>query len=134
MGDHIFGTDEDKLEEVTLTEVAKHGWTLTAIESGIDGLLARKIPHTVSIPDLTPDSLMEALRSARAESNTDISLGVAVYMEERAAQMVMITPTGEKTHRITYGGPPRSLPRWAVNLSLNWLRTYAMEKGKDAAA
>jgi hypothetical protein len=37
----------------------------------------------------------------------------------------MITPRGEKTHRITYGGPPRSLPRWAMNLALNWLRLEA---------
>ena len=37
------------------------------------------------------------------------------------------TPRGEKTHRITYGGPPRSLPRWSVNVALDWLRRRAME-------
>ena len=76
---------------------------------------------------------MEALRVARAESNADAALGVAMYSTERAAEMALITPNGEKTHRITYGGPPRSLPRWSVNLALNWLRTKAMEKDKDAA-
>jgi hypothetical protein len=69
---------------------------------------------------------MDALRSARAEANADAALGLAVYMEERAAEMALITPSGEKTQRITYGGPPRSLPRWSVNLALNWLRTRAM--------
>jgi hypothetical protein len=43
--------------------------------------------------------------------------------------MVMILPSGEKTHHITYGGPPRSLPRWAANLALNWLRTTLEEMG-----
>jgi nicotinamide-nucleotide amidase len=133
LGDFVFGVDADRLEEVTLNEVAKRGWTLTAIEAGLDGLLARKIPKTASFSTLTPVSLMDALRAARAESNSTIAVGVAVYMDERAAEMAMITPSGEKTHRITYGGPPRSLPHWAVNLTLNWLRTYAMEKGKDAA-
>jgi competence/damage-inducible protein CinA-like protein len=128
LGEYVFGADEDRLETVTLNEVAKRGWTLTAIESGLDGLLARKIPHTASIPDLTPAALMDTLRKARAESNTDAALGVAVYMEKRAAEMALITPAGEKTHRITFGGPPRSLPRWSVNLALNWLRTRAMEK------
>jgi hypothetical protein len=52
-------------------------------------------------------------------------LGVSVYPEERAAEMAMITSRGEKTHRITYGGPPRSLPRWAMNLAFNWLRMEA---------
>jgi len=142
LGHHIFGADEDRLEDVTLKEIAKRGWTLTAIESGLDGLLARKIPHTASYSNpstgsgqrLDPASLMDALRTARTESNATIALGVAVYMEERAAEMAMITPSGEKTHRITYGGPPRSLPRWSVNLALNWLRNYALEKDKDAQA
>ena len=41
--------------------------------------------------------------------------------------MAMITSKGEKTHRITYGGPPKSLPRWSMNLALNWLRTTLEE-------
>jgi len=130
LGTVVFGADEDKLEEVLLDMIAKRGMTLTAIESGLDGLLARKIPHTASLPDtstplsasLDPAALMEALRAARADSKTDLALGVSVYMDERAAEMALITPRGEKTHRITYGGPPRSLPRWSMNLALNWLR------------
>ena len=131
LGDHIFGADEDRLEDVTLNAVAKRGWTLTAVESGLDGLLARKIPHTASLSDLSPESLIAAVRAAQAESKTDVALGVAIYMAERAAEMVLITPQGEKTHRITYGGPPRSLPRWSVNLALNWLRTKTMESEGD---
>ena len=65
---------------------------------------------------------MEALRAAQANSHADIALGVSVYPEDRSAEMAMITPHGEKTYRITYGGPPRSLPYWAMNLALNWLR------------
>ena len=127
LGFVVFGADEDKLEEVVLDMVARRGLSLTAIESGLDGLLARKVPNTTSIPDLDPAQLMEALRAARAQSKTDIALGVSVYADERAAEMAMITPSGEKTHRITYGGPPRSLPRWAMNLALNWLRTTLEE-------
>jgi competence/damage-inducible protein CinA-like protein len=129
LGSVVFGADEDKLEEVVLDMLAKRGLTLTAIESGLDGLLARKVPHTASLPDLTPEALTQALRAARADSKADIALGVSVYMEERAAEMAMISPKGEKTHRITYGGPPKSLPRWSMNLALNWLRTTLEEMG-----
>jgi hypothetical protein len=76
---------------------------------------------------------MDTLHAARIESQADIALGVAVYMEDRAAEMALITSRSEKTHRITYGGPPRSLARWSVNLALNWLRTYAMNKDENAA-
>ncbi len=127
LGSIIFGADEDTLEGVVLDMVAARGMTLTAIESGLDGLLARKVPHTASLLNLTADSLMHALRSARADSKTDIALGVTIFPEERAAEMAMITPNGEKTHHITYGGPPRSLPRWSMNLALNWLRTTLEE-------
>jgi len=127
LGSVVFGVDEDNLEEVMLDRLAKRGWILTAIESGLDGLLARTLrgPHTASLPGLTPAALMDALRAARAASKVDVALGVSVYLEERAAEMAMITPRGEKTNRITYGGPPRSLPRWAMNLALNWLRVQA---------
>jgi nicotinamide-nucleotide amidase len=127
LGFVVFGADEDKLEEVVLDMIARRGLTLIAIESGLDGLLARRIPYTASFPTLTVDSLMQALRAARAESHANIALGVSVYQEERAAEMAMITSKGEKTHRITYGGPPRSVPRWAMNLALNWLRTTVEE-------
>ena len=122
LGKVVFGADEDKLEEITLDLIAKRGWTLTAVESGLDGILARRIPHTASFPDLDPAQLLEAVRAARTDSKADIALGISVYMEDRAAEMAMITPRGEKNHRITYGGPPRSLPKWAMNLALNWLR------------
>lgn len=127
LGNIVFGADDDRLDKVTLDAVANRGLSLTVIESGLDGMLARKIPQTASIPNLNPASLMDALRAARAASKADLALGVSVYMDERAAEMAMITPKGEKTHRITFGGPPKSLPRWSVNLALNWLRTTMEE-------
>jgi nicotinamide-nucleotide amidase len=127
LGSIVFGVDEDTLEEVTLNLLAKRGLTLTTIESGLDGLLARKVPNTASVLNLTSDSLMHALRTARTDSKADIALGISVFTEERAAEMAMITAKGEKSHRITYGGPPRSLPRWSMNLALNWLRTTLEE-------
>jgi nicotinamide-nucleotide amidase len=129
LGSVVFGADEDKLEEVVLDMLAKRSLTLTTIESGLDGLLTRALrnPQTASLPNLTPDALIQALRAAQADSKADIALGVSVYMEERAAEMAMITANGMKTHRITYGGPPRSLPYWSMNLALNWLRTTLEE-------
>ncbi|NOH03973.1 MAG: hypothetical protein HND47_19400 [Chloroflexi bacterium] len=50
--------------------------------------------------------MTQALRAARSESKADFALGVSVNMETRSADMAMISPKGEKTHRITYGGPP----------------------------
>jgi hypothetical protein len=67
------------------------------------------------------------LRKARAESGTDAAIGVLASSRERTADIALITPRGEKTHHITYGGPPRSVSRWATNLALDWLRRRALE-------
>jgi len=131
LGDAVFGADEDQLEDAALNAVASHGWSLIGIESNLNGLLARRIPHTTSVSDLQPPNLLEALRTARSESNADVALGLIVNHEERFADMALITPKGEKTHRITYGGPPRSLPTWSVNLALDWLRRRAMDPEGD---
>jgi nicotinamide-nucleotide amidase len=127
LGNVVFGVDDDRLEAVVLDALAKRGWTLVTVELGLAGLLAEALPQTASFPDINPANLLDTVRAAHVDSKTDVALGVSVDVEARAADMVLITPRGEKTHRIQYGGPPRSLPRWAVNLALNWLRTVAQE-------
>jgi len=135
LGAYIFGADEEKLEDVVLDLIAKRGWKLVAIESGLGGSLSRRLPHTASFSAPSTgsgqalDSLTQALRAAQADSQAEAALGVIADVETRSADMVMILPTGEQTHHITYGGPPRSLPRWATNLALNWLRTTLEEMG-----
>jgi competence/damage-inducible protein CinA-like protein len=134
LGSVVFGVDEEKLEDVVLDLIAKRGWKLVAIESGLGGSLSRCVPHTTSLSadpsagsGQAVDSLTQALRAAQADSQAEAALGVVAHLEERSADMVIILPTGEQTHHITYGGPPRSLPRWATNLALNWLRTTLEE-------
>jgi hypothetical protein len=127
LGNAVFGVDEDTLETVALDAVAKRGWSLVAIEFGAAGMLARSIPQTVPSEHSRPAALVDAVRLVRADHKADVALGVCVQAEEHSAEMVLITPRGEKTHQISYGGPPRSLPRWATNLALNWLRTVAEE-------
>jgi len=129
LGSAVFGVDEEKLEDVVLDLITKRGWKLVAIESGLGGSLSRSVPHTASFSALSVDSLTQALRAAQADSQAEAALGAVVDVETRSADMVMILPTGEQTHHITYGGPPRSLPRWATNLALNWLRTTLEEMG-----
>jgi len=131
LGDVVFGADEDQLEDAALNAVASRGWSLIGVESGLDGMLARKLPHTASLSDLNSGSLMDTLRATRAKSKADAAIGVIASVEHRTADIALITPHGEKTHHISYGGPPRSVPRWAVNLALDWLRRRARDAGSD---
>jgi len=127
LGKVIFGADDERLESVALVAVAQRGWSLIGIEFGLDGLLAGKLPRAIAPPGNLMSSLLEATRAARAEAGADVALGVAISETERTAEMALITPHGEKSHRVTFGGPPKSLARWATNLALNWLRTNIEE-------
>jgi competence/damage-inducible protein CinA-like protein len=127
LGKVVFGADDERLESVALSAVAQRGWSLIGIEFGLDGLLAGKLPRAIAPPGNLMLSLLEATRAARAEAGADVALGVAISETERTAEMALITPHGEKSHRVTFGGPPKSLARWATNLALNWLRTNIEE-------
>lgn len=130
LGEVVFGADEDTLEDSALQAVASRGWSLTGLESNLNGLLARKISRTTIVSNLQVPNLIETLRAARNESQADVALGVMINIEDRSADMALITPEGEKTHHVTYGGPPRSLPMWSVNLALDWMRRRAMENAR----
>ncbi len=129
LGNAVFGADEDTLEAVALRVTASRGWGLIGLESNLNGLLAQKIPQTVSAADLRPATLLKTLRAALYSAHADAALGVIVNFEDRSADLALIAPRFEEIRRVTYGGPPRSLPQWALNLALDWLRRHALENG-----
>ena len=133
LGEVIFGVDEDTLEEVALSAVEKQGWRLTLLGYGLTDLIIRRLPRIVSLSDpssdsggrLNPDSFPDELRAQMRKDSADAALGVAAFIDDMTAEIMVITPHGEKKHRITYGGHPRNLPRWAMNTGLNMLRLRA---------
>lgn len=118
----VFGADEDTLDGVTFGAVRQRGWTLTVLEHGLSESHLRRLGNAASLPDLKPGALADALQAARGRDSADAALGIAAFVDEMAAEIVVITPRREKKHRLTYGGPPRSLPTWAFNAGLNLLR------------
>jgi len=122
LGEVIFGADEDTLEDVTLSAVKKQGWKLTLLGYGLTDSSIRRLPGIASLADLQPAALPNKLRAAMAKDSATCGLAFAAFVDEMSADLVVITPHGEETRHITYGGHPRNLPRWAVNLGMNMLR------------
>ncbi|MCL4824062.1 MAG: hypothetical protein KJZ57_07565, partial [Anaerolineales bacterium] len=73
----------------------------------------------------------EVEATVRARSGAKTALGAALFRSEseQTVELCIVTPEGEKSRRLTYGGPPNLSPRWAGNTALNWLRTTA--QGRD---
>ena len=129
LGQVVFGADEETLDAVTLAAVRHQGWTLTCVELGLSESMQRLLPNLISLAELRQGMLIEELRKALNTSSANSALGVACYTDEMAAELAIITPRGEKSMRITYGGHPRNLPRWAFNNGLNLLRLQAEAGG-----
>ncbi len=131
LGDAIFGVDSETLEEVTLTQAARMGLPLAALEHGLEGALAKRLyrkslPALLTVQD-TDAVRGEALRSALEEvcqrSGAKLGLAVSTWQDERMNVEILVrTPQGWHSRPLTYGGHPQNLPRWAVNMALDQLR------------
>ena len=135
LGPVVFGVDEDTLEGVALGTASSRTWNLVAVESGLDGALTRRLANVgvgnllaVESAELKQGELSAFLRLVQEKNNTLAALGIAAFPETRSVELVLITPEGTRTHQRTFGGHPGLLPRWAVNLGLNWLRLAAQDK------
>lgn len=136
LGNTIFGADEDTLEKVALDAAAARGWNVVVLESGLDGRLRRGLSAAqppnlvgVEVEEIPPGGLPTRTRQIREQHAAKTALGVALFRSEseQSIELHILSPNGEKSRRLTYGGPPNYSPRWAANMALNWLRLHAMQ-------
>ena len=132
LGHLVFGIDDDTLEGAALKAVSDRTWNLVAVEAGLGGALMRRLANiqaenllSVESIDLAEGELPIFLKSTLEKHNARAALGISIYPEKRIAELMLITPDGTKTRQLSFGGHPGLLPRWAVNLGLNWLRRTA---------
>ena len=134
LGKIIFGTDQAQLADVALAAVKSRGWKLVTLESGLDNRLSnqlKKSAHPALIysenQELLPKELSPALQKIYKEKGADVALGIALFLgeNEQLAELVLLTPDGEKTRTLSYGGHPKNALRWAPNIAINILRRAA---------
>lgn len=132
LGTLVYGIDEDTLEEAALKAASVRGWDLVAVESGLGGVLKRRLARAraenllaVESAELAGGELSTFLKVTQEKHVAQAALGVAVFSENRTIELALITPAGTTERRLSFGGHPGLLPRWAVNVALNWLRRAA---------
>ncbi len=128
LGETIFGVDEDTLENTTLEAVTARGWTLTIAGFGLTDSIRRGLPQITLLADLKSGMLDHALKLLKIERETSAALGVGAFVDDMAIEIAVHTPNHEQSKRFTYGGHPRNLARWAMNVGLNMLRLEAQTK------
>jgi nicotinamide-nucleotide amidase len=136
LGPLVFGIDEDTLEGAALRAASERTWSLVAVEAGLGGVLKRRLANAraanlvgVESVELAEGELSAFLKSTQEKHNAQAALGLAAFPEKRTVELMLITPEGIRERQLSFGGHPALLPRWAVNLALNWLRRAA--QGSD---
>ncbi len=144
LGEDIFGADDDTLEEAALRVAAERGWTLACLETGTEDALRTRLARTAH-PAFRggsrfepspradpggPDEARSALAAACREFGANAALAVlcSIEGELQRAHLLLLTPSGLQERTLPYGGHPKNLGRWAVNMALDWLRRAASQE------
>jgi competence/damage-inducible protein CinA-like protein len=132
LGTLIFGVDDDTLEGTALIAASERTWNLVAVESGLGGVLKRRLANAqasnllgVESAELGEAELSAHLKSVQEKHDAMAALGIAAFPESRSIELVLITPENTTERQLAFGGHPGLLSRWAVNVALNWLRRAA---------
>ena len=132
LGDWIFGADQDTLEQVALAHMKSKGWSLAAVEAGLDGELLYRLGSVrgaftggqMLTNPLYSDNLVELIEEYRNTKKVDVVLGVSLLPgeEQQRIYLALTSPVGDRLVPLSYGGPPGYASTWAVNQSLDLLR------------
>jgi competence/damage-inducible protein CinA-like protein len=131
LGDHIFGCNGEKLEDVVSTRLQEHGWQIAALECGLEGVLVGRLAsmnasfagRSVETMDCSI-SLYSQVESLIEQFDVEVGIGVSLERgsDRQQLQMLIISPIGTFEASRSYGGPPAMANLWAVNLTLDFIR------------
>jgi len=132
LGEWIYGTDQETLEEVSLRSLSQKNWTFTVLEAGLGGYMVRRLANAkgpflagqVLVTAKDADKLHELTDNFRQLHHADAGLGVAILPTEDSLKVlsVLITPNETKQFERLYGGPPEYASFWAFNQCLDLIR------------
>lgn len=132
LGNWVYGTDQETLEETALKNLVNKGWSLVVVEAGLGGNLIRRLASTqgpflggqVLTESPSPEELGKLTDVYRQTRTADIGLGVAIEPAgaRQDVHLVLVTSQGVQQFTRPYGGAPENAPRWALHHSLDLIR------------
>jgi nicotinamide-nucleotide amidase len=132
IGQWVYGTDDETLEEIALRGLVQNGWTLTICEAGLNGNVINRLATArgpflagqILAKPLSTEQLLRITDDYRKSNHADVGLGVSLVtsLETQEVYLVLITPRKTQQFNRHYGGPADYAPLWAYNFSLDLLR------------
>ena len=141
LGEWIYGVDADTLESAALKNLAQKGWRLAVVEAGLGSGIIRQLSRASQEADIlglnifaggelisgisSLTELKSATQRVLIKHRVEVGLGTLLSAEREKfeIQVLLISPDGTEHVTPLFGGPPEYAPRWALNHSLNLLRS-----------
>ncbi|NPV84802.1 MAG: CinA family nicotinamide mononucleotide deamidase-related protein [Anaerolineae bacterium] len=140
LGNSIYGTDKDTLEQVLKDQISARGWNMVAAEYGFRQTLINKLQsvHTPLLAVISSeeacemDKLLEMTQSLQQQHNAVIGLGASLIPgADRQHLHVVVNLNGKVFQETrTYGGAPANGILWATNMVLDYVRRQIKENGE----
>ena len=139
IGQWVYGKDEETLEGILIGLLKATNMSCVVLECGLGGVLVSKcLPPPWSLiakgtnndvgflsgeihsNPVSKEEFVEAVNAYRNLKKADIGLGASLIPDENKMQadLVLITPSGEKYIQRSYGGPPKNAPLWITHQAL----------------
>ncbi len=156
LGDHIYGTEADRLEDVVLHALIQNGVKVTLLECYTNQIITdtlTRLPGNQKVLNAMPwqtwyeaadklqleavaqHNLTQWCRQA-AEKLVELSgdtLGLVVYsnMTQGGVQILvtLASPNGASVTQRSFGGHPDNIDQWALTLGLSHLRRWLLVHG-----
>lgn len=146
LGAMVYGSDDETLEEVSMQNLDRLGWSLAVVEFNAGGTLVNRLSSAAGrlgepvgsrfvcgevITNLSgPQELLQRVAEIQRSQPVDVCLGVAVFPggERHEIHLALAAPDRQELSTRPYGGPPEYAARWAVHHGLDLLRNLQIKR------
>jgi nicotinamide-nucleotide amidase len=129
LGDAIYGTDTDTLDDAILASLAERDFTAILVLHGFGEALGVRMANSERLQvshqttPLAPDKIEAKWQETKALPAAITVLATLLPGENlQTLNLLIHTPTGEKHESRNYAGPPQMAPAWAETLCLDGIR------------
>lgn len=132
VGEAIFGSNQDTLEQVVLNRLGLQGWKLSLVECGFGGAIVERLAkagfsagRSLNLAgNCQPIDLRQETQTFHVQQAAEVTLGAGFYPGSvmQRLHLYLITPGGTFEQDRSYGGPPLLGPAWAVQTALDFIR------------
>jgi nicotinamide-nucleotide amidase len=133
VGDHIYGIDEETLENSVLVQLKCRDWKMVVVDCGLEGELSSRFKElddprieAKNLPGpCTEEEVLALTMEMKKQTSAEVALCITAKPAENnrvTASLTLWTPKVHLHETRSYGGSPLLSAQWAANTALDFVR------------